>query len=134
MEALFILFWLALPIAWGLVCAAVPLAFAFIVPHRGLPSAWLLAAAWIVGFLAAEYEVVKILIGSGYFGSCEIPGDLMQKVPRYRPCSISEWRWQQLFPSTFDRLIWGWRSLTAVSHSAFFALLTVVWWRKAKPA
>jgi len=58
------------------------LAFAYIVPHRGLPSAWLLAAAWIVGFLAAEYKVVKILIGSGYFGHCKISGDLMQKVAR----------------------------------------------------
>jgi len=31
-------------------------------------------------------------------------------------------------------MTWGWRILTAISHSAFFALLAVVWWHKAKQA
>ena len=129
MEGILLLF-ILLPIGWGLICAAVPLAFAFGLPRSGHPGLVLLAFAWVIGLVAVEFEVMKILRGLGYDGSCYDTMDIMIKVPKLRPCTVSEWRTQQL--SWGGYAIWVWRISGAIAHSTFFALLTSRWMRRAK--
>ena len=131
MEGILLLF-ILLPIGWGLICAAVPLAFAFGLPRSGHPGLVLLAFAWVIGLVAVEFEVMKILLGLGYDGSCYVSLDIMIKVPKFRPCTVSEWRTQQFSWDGFGDANWVWRIAGAFAHSGFFALLMFSWTRSAK--
>ena len=131
MEGILLLF-ILLPIGWGLICAAVPLAFAFGLPRSGHPGLVLLAFAWVIGLVAVEFEAMTILLGLGYVGSCYVSLDVMIKVPEFRPCKVSEWRTQQFSWDGFGYAIWVWRIVGAIAHSAFFAPLMFCWTRGAK--
>ncbi len=134
MEATALAVVLLLPIGLGLVSAAVPLAFAFILSRSGRPATWVLALVWLVGILAAEFELVRVLLAIYYRGRCIVwPANWASvKFPSDRPCSISEWQMEQAFPTPASRanLIWGFRVAAALAHSVFFAVLTVLWFRR----
>ena len=126
---------LVLPVSliWGFVCAAIPLAFAFITKPSGVPTTMALVIAWLVGFSIAEFEIFQAFVGYGYRGECTIPQEIIQKVSRTRPCTLAEWRHQRLFPDgQFDKLTWWFRSGIAVAHSASFAVLVMLWSRRAR--
>ena len=123
------------PIAWGALCAAVPLAIVFIMRRNGCPGATLLAFSWLVGFLAAEFEVVGTLLGHNFDGQCIVQSnDFMgTKFAQSRPCSFAEWRMEKLFPAQggFYKLTWWFRIAVAAAYNAFFMLCVMLWSREA---
>ena len=110
-------------IVFGLTCAIVPLAILWLLSRGARPGRWFFGIAWLIGFLAVEIEAVQIISGRGYLGLCWAT-DVQTASEQYFPCSISEWRMQEMLRN------WPLRISGAIAQSVFFALLASWWTRR----
>lgn len=110
------------PIAWGATCAVVVWAFVKMAHPATVSTSWLVGAG-VVGLVATEFELLRILVGWGFDGQCSANTDIMEKVPKFRPCGISEWRVEALFPRFLSRAVWYWRIAAAIGFVAMFSAL-----------
>ncbi len=115
------------PIVWGALCAGIIFAFVWIL-RRPIPTTWWLAA--LFGLVVVEFELVGILVGYGYEGHCSANTSIVEKVPKYRPCTLSEWRIEKLFPRFLGGVVWYWRGAAAVAYGVTFLAMHYRWRRQ----